>query len=104
MCYRCTRLEQRGKDNPSWSGGKIKDVHGYVRVLTKKGYVGEHRLVMEEKLGRPLLLLERVHHKNGIRDDNRPENLTLFASEAMHRKHHAQNRQRDWHGRFKKEE
>ena len=107
MCYRCTRLEQKGKDNPYWSGGKRKDVHGYIHILKRghpyanyQGYVREHRLVMEAKLGRYLLPTERTHHKNGIRDDNRPENLTLFASESIHRSHHARNRPRDWHGRF----
>jgi hypothetical protein len=46
----------------------------------KRGYVPEHVVIVSEYVGRPLLPNETVHHRNGIRDDNRLENLELWAS------------------------
>ncbi len=51
---------------------------GYIQEKRDGQWHMQHRLVMEQVLGRPLLPTERVHHKNGKRDDNRPENLELW--------------------------
>lgn len=53
---------------------------GYVEIKTEKGFVKEHRYVMEQSLGRPPQKGESVHHRNGIRYDNRLENLELWVT------------------------
>jgi HNH endonuclease len=70
------RERERG-DGVLKEGYLLVKAHGHP-AATKKGYVFQHRLVMEQVLGRYLLPEENVHHMNGVRDDNRPENLELW--------------------------
>lgn len=88
-CFKCTR----GKGNTHWKGGRIKTIFGYIKIYKPEhpysqadGYVPEHRLIMEESLKRYLTKKEVVHHINGIRDDNRIENLELFPNNRIHAK------------------
>jgi len=70
-----------GEKSPNWKGGRFVDSYGYVRIRVSPGkYRLEHIVVMERRLGRPLLKGETVHHKNGIRSDNSEGNLELWSS------------------------
>jgi hypothetical protein len=80
---------------------KIRD-DGYVEVLVgSRGYILEHRFMMECHLGRKLKTEEDVHHKNGKCWDNRLENL-IVTTHSQHLKEHYLERQIDVLGRFKK--
>lgn len=62
-------------------GTRKVDINGYVLVKVGRRWHPEHRIVMEQTLGRKLLpRIETVHHKNGVRSDNEPDNLELWVT------------------------
>lgn len=70
---------------------KLREAHlntGEGKTYTKVFGVHEHRVVAERILGRPLRGSEIVHHRNGDKRNNTPENLVVFQSQSEHAKHH----------------
>jgi len=82
--------DKRGENSANWHGGIHITTHGYLKIYypdhprAVSNYVFEHVLVWEETNKKPLPDGWIVHHMNGIKNDNRPENLT-----AMVRKDHS---------------
>lgn len=97
MCMKKYNIPRRshgarhGEKNHGWNGGRIVDKHGYILIhlpghpgSNSNGYIREHRLVMEQKLGRSLLPLEVVHHLDSNPQNNDPDNLEIYSKNGDH--------------------
>lgn len=96
LCRSCAKYGDRNKN---WNGGRSISPNGYIltwlpkdspfcpMISEKRGRILEHRLIMAQHLNRCLSEAEIVHHINGIRNDNRIENLELISNKGKHNTH-----------------
>lgn len=82
------KFKEYNNTRTSWKGGHIGKTTGYKYIRIDGKDVEEHRLIMEKHIGRRLGRDEVVHHINGIKTDNRIENLQIM-SRADHMRFHA---------------
>lgn len=103
LCKNCVNkyISKSGSKHHNWKGGKLVSKDGYIYLhislipedehvlvrpmLNNADYVLEHRLIMARQINRSLHVKEIVHHMNGVKNDNRPENLML-CSNSSHKK------------------
>jgi len=95
-------LYRTGENALNWKGGITKCPEGYISIKIKnhpfcnsEGYIRRSRFIMERHLGHYLHPKEVVHHINGIKDDDRIENLRLFKNNIEHMKFHSCKRERN---------
>jgi len=93
--YKIYQAKLKSKQQIKQEKATKTDIDGYTLVYqpehprTKDGYIAEHRMIMENILGRFLCLGETVHHKDKNRTNNNPENLMLFENMGYHMKYHS---------------
>ncbi len=94
-CRECQTEGHSGENNSNWRGGrrgKRGHMKGHILAyapdhpFARKGYVPEHRLIVEAKIGRILRPEEKVHHKNYDEQDNSPNNLINLENNSQHNK------------------
>lgn len=96
--HKFQKIVMSGEKSIWWKGGRFFSEAGYIYIYSpnhpfkkRNGYVSEHRLIMENYIGRFLTQKEIVHHINENRSDNRIENLKLMMNNSEHRKEHTKN-------------
>jgi len=113
MCKSCSKTGVRhpqygkiGKESANWKGGETTDKRGYIFIYNlehpradSKGYVKRAIIVLESKLGRPLLDGCDAHHLNEIKGDDRPDNLEE-RKHSTHARQHSYMKPRNNNGQF----